>query len=664
MFKKMIIFPIILFVVIILFNNFKSYDMTSKTVMSNNDLAISIDGVSSENLPVTGNYYLTKYKCYSNNTKVSWDRKNYRLNITNKNKKAGVSCNLTFKSMPYLSEMKEGSYVKYQGKGGFVGSNNTSCKVNGSYTANVETDDIESFNSCLGSNAREEVNDIGVFGYCYNSNYKYYTKGWRIAYINKEGKRDKAVIVSAGGLECVSSNDNNVFNTKALKYCNIDYVDNGCRCDDLDKNGICDSSSKDVWNINDNDFEKILVSSKFNNKKNEFSLSSCLNNKSMISCGYNNDLIDNGGYYWFNSNNNSYWDPDNRGVFTGNVRSYGLRPLVELSSSVVVVDGDGTIDNPYILSNNVFTINNGNEYTNSKDVTLNIVGSNAVSMCISNSSKCDEYVDFSNNVSWKLSDKDGVKKVYVYLKDSRGRLLAGLNKKIILDTIGPMNNKLEVIDKTANKIVLGINSNGAELMCINLSDDINKCDWIPYGNKYDVLFDKNDGVKTIYSFFKDKAGNVSTKSLTYNCETCDKAFTASYSFDGIKSVDEINKEKYINIVSDGNYSWKIDGVNKYFCSTNMGMNSTISKSIIKIKPTASANLSFEYGVSSEANYDKLKISINDNVLVNYVSGTVVDKIVNYKLEADKEYKLVLEYIKDSKGNVGRDIGYIKNLVIK
>ena len=124
MFNRRVVLAISCVLLLALFLWLPHYEKNkiSKTVVSNADnLAVSIDGVSSANLPDSGNYYLTKYKCYSSDTVVTWDRKNYKLNITNKNKKAGVSCNLTFESNPLLSSMKQGSYVKYQGTGGKVG---------------------------------------------------------------------------------------------------------------------------------------------------------------------------------------------------------------------------------------------------------------------------------------------------------------------------------------------------------------------------------------------------------------------------------------------------------------------------------------------------------------------------------------------------------------
>lgn len=671
MLKRKFIIPFILILLIISFHNLKPNNKTTKTITSNtNNLTISIDGVSSENLPTSGNYYLTKYKCYSNNTKVTWDRKNYKLNITNKNKKAGVSCNLTFKSTPLLSEMSQGSYVKYQGVSGKIGENTISCKYNGSPSSSIQTDNTESPNSCLGENAREDIDNKNTYGYCYDSKYKYYNKGWRIAYINKQDKEDKAVLISAASPECLSTSDMNILNTKALKYCNNDYVDNNCNCNDKNKDGICDNKSKDAWNINNEDFNKIISSTTTikNTSINDLNLNNCFNKKSTTSCGYNNDLIDNGGYYWFSAIDNAYWNPDNRTIYNGENKSFGLRPLIQISSSVVVTDGEGTIDNPYIISNNDFTINNGDIYTSTRDVKLRIIATGASKMCISNNSKCQDYTDFSNQVNWQLSKTDGTKNIYIYLKNNQGKLLASLNQKIILDSIGPTNNKLEVIDKIANKITIGISSNGAETMCISTSDDIKKCKFIPYQKQQELELDNIDGIKTIYAFFKDKAGNISKKSLTYNCETCNKAFTASYNFDGTKTIETINKEGYINIKYDSVNPWNIDTNNKYLRSTNKGLDNSTSQTTISINPTTNATLSFDYGVSSEANYDKLTITIknkdNTTVLVNSISGTKEDKIKNYNLEAEKEYQLILNYKKDEKGNVGQDIGYIKNIIIK
>jgi subtilisin family serine protease len=70
--------------------------------------------------------------------------------------------------------------------------------------------------------------------------------------------------------------------------------------------------------------------------------------------------------------------------------------------------------------------------TNSASVTLTIAGSDAsgvASMCISNSSACTTFQAFATTKTWSLPQGDGVKTVYVTLKDTAG------NSSVFTDTI-------------------------------------------------------------------------------------------------------------------------------------------------------------------------------------------------------------------------------------
>ena len=128
-------------------------------------------------------------------------------------------------------------------------------------------------------------------------------------------------------------------NKRALKYCNSDYI----------KGGICDS---DVAHAMDaDDFMSITES--------ELSSNSCYGSNfySDMSCGYTNDLIDNGGVYWFATTSDSssplysfYWTPYVRTVASDRVIYLrGVRPVLYLESSVIVVGGNGTYESPYII---------------------------------------------------------------------------------------------------------------------------------------------------------------------------------------------------------------------------------------------------------------------------------------------------------------------------
>ena len=348
-----------------------------------NNLMISIDGEVSTTLPKDDNYYLVDYVCNNPNTIIKWNNKKFELNVTNGKNGGGVSCELTFESKPLLSKMPVGSYVSYVGTGGMIGNDSVVCKNNGELSSRVEIEETESSNSCSGMNAREDLenNDSGTYGYCYDDAYKYYVTGWRIAYV----RNDKAMIVSAGSPECIdriSSDGNENYirrsNSVALKYCNVDFVDGTCSCIDVDEDGLCDDASLDAWSINDIDFYYMTkeingygkrltnYSSALGDSGGTITRNYCYsesdNKTSLKECGYNNDLLDNGGLYWFaakaglagmsNQENGVVWWPNYRHVGISSYDyAYGIRPIISLSSSVYVAGGMGTLKDPYIIEN-------------------------------------------------------------------------------------------------------------------------------------------------------------------------------------------------------------------------------------------------------------------------------------------------------------------------
>ena len=656
--KKSILIIILVLIIISLSSLTRTKTLTSKIVNYNgNNLRVSIDDNEEKKLPTTGNYYLTSYKCNNPKTKITWDRKNYKLDINNQNSNSGISCNLTFKSTPLLSEMSVGSYVDYTATGGNIGSKKVTCS----------SGDI----SCTGIIANSS-ND-GTYGYCKDEKYKYTTKGYRIAYTKQNDSSEKqAFLVSASSLECINNIEN--ADTKAIKYCNLNYVDGDCSCQDNDNNGVCDSASSDVWSINDNDFYAITkeisgVGRKLTNFSSKLDAVNCDNTFSSKECGYNNDILDNGGYYYFNakSNNNSiYWDPAVRSINTKESGSLGLRPVIKMSSNVVVTGGDGTINSPYTISNNDIIINDdNNNYVNSNDITINLLGTSISTFCVSNTKECKNYEPFASKKIWKLKEGVGEKDIYVYYKDKNDKIISKIHKKIVVDTTAPSNNNIKIVKTVKNMISLDISSAGADYMCFTEENNSSNCEWLNYNKNYTyTLGNTKNGSKVIYGFFKDKAGNISSKSLTYKCKTCSSTFTANYTFASPATIDSINQENLIKI--EGN--WQFDEQNKYLKSSNYNQNETTSTAIITFTPTSLSNLSFDYGVSSESNYDKLTIELESDgrrkTLVNAISGIKEGTIDEEQLLANKTYKLILSYKKDSIGNRNSDIGYIKRLTIE
>ena len=493
-------------------------DYTIRSVSYNGDnLRISIDGVSSDTLPTSGNYYLVDYDCSSVNTKLSWDNDNYELDVTNGGKEGGVTCYLNFSSRMPLSKVKVGSYVAYIGNNGCVGDYCSGKNANASDTSN---------------------------GYCNGSSYEFIESGWRIAYVDDKGS---AYIVSGGAPECLCTNSDGTtsssscsgyettngapkhienLNNTALKYCNSSYV----------KGGVC--NDKTAWAMKESDFEEITGSI--------LSLSSCYGSSSR-SCGLWKSLIDNGGYYWFATPYNSasyygvfYWEPNDRVVYyVSSNGGLGVRPVLSLESSVIVTGGKGTYEEPYQIGNNAFILDDGNKYVSNKsNVGLRMLSTgDASSMCISvNTSGCDNYIDYADSYTMDWSSyEDGDYTVYAYYKNSEGEVIASMSRSIILDKTAPSNNSVSIGDESGLDRTLTISSEGADFMCIsNISSNVSDCtDWVDYSTSYDWRLTGGEGEKTVYVFFKDDAGNVgevASDTITYTipCLGVNEVYNVSY----------------------------------------------------------------------------------------------------------------------------------------
>ncbi len=249
---------------------------------------IVIDGNHSKSLPVSGLYRMNSF-C-EKGSRVLWDSYSKTL-IYDKGSNIADSCKLEFTSSNdklYLKDVNVGSYVKY------VGSNG--CQDN----------------SCSGENANYVDKDN--MGYCGDDGFHFHVSGWRVAY----SFDDTAYLVSAGALECGLRNNMNSFDTIALGYCNSNYSYRG------------DCNSSVVHSLNDTDIEKMIGSSGI----------------------VQNDLVDNGGYYWYyntKSLDGVSWNPGMRKFGNSGVSSYGIRPVIRIDSSVYVVGGAGTMDDPYVI---------------------------------------------------------------------------------------------------------------------------------------------------------------------------------------------------------------------------------------------------------------------------------------------------------------------------
>ena len=319
--KKIVI--ILVFVIVIITFIFCQNNEDKTFKINGTTYALSIDGEDVKEIPSSGYYYLTSYSC-ENGSIITWDYKSHDLYIkgTNSNKD---SCMLDFSTKLYLNTMKVGDYVAYLGNNG--------CLNGASGTTGTST--AEAGNSCKGENANQSIDTNGTYGYCYNANYRFYVYGWRIAYI----ENDNVYLTSAGAPECRnvggsgSATQNADLNNAALKYCNKTYADGG----------ICSSSN--TWAMGNEDFKKITyaISGTSSNLISAYGSPHCMEVSSKT-CGYLNDLINNGGFYSFADS--ASWSPSSKYI-TWSKTGAGFRPVIRLSSSVYVTGGSGTMEEPY-----------------------------------------------------------------------------------------------------------------------------------------------------------------------------------------------------------------------------------------------------------------------------------------------------------------------------
>ena len=119
----------------------------------------------------------------------------------------------------------------------------------------------------------------------------------------------------------------------------------------------------------------------------------------------------------------------------------------------------------------------------------------------------------------------------------------------------------------------------------------------------------------------------------------------------------------LNFTTSGTYPWEIDmSFEGRLCahSTNQQVSSTTSVVQTTISMQAGETLSFEWSVSSETNYDKLKFYVNGSTSVN-INGTVGFTTYTYTAPSSGSYTFKWSYEKDSSVNSGSDTAWLDNV---
>jgi len=176
-------------------------------------------------------------------------------------------------------------------------------------------------------------------------------------------------------------------------------------------------------------------------------------------------------------------------------------------------------------SNPSLSIDGGESYTLSQNVTLTISATNADKMKVSNSANFSEatWENYATSKSWQLTENDGEKTVYINFKTTYGTNIS-TSDTITLDTnVNTPTLSINSGASTTNNLTvsLGITASDATYMKVdNDTDFSNMSDWITKVNTYSFNLPSGaDGSRTVYLKVRDEAGNVKTTSDSITVDT-------------------------------------------------------------------------------------------------------------------------------------------------
>lgn len=194
---------------------------------------------------------------------------------------------------------------------------------------------------------------------------------------------------------------------------------------------------------------------------------------------------------------------------------------------IVEVDknSDGIIDSTTIA--NAITINDGEEYTNSKAVLLHLIPPPNQSQTrifndpFQKNDKKPQWQTFNPDLEWNLSGGNGKKTVYVQFKSNSGETSDIYNASIIFDNKKPIVRDIDInngqVSTNNPNVHIIINSkdklSGVQSMRVSNDKDISIASWQAYNKEFDWTLEslKNSTPerRTVYIQLKDNANNVS-----------------------------------------------------------------------------------------------------------------------------------------------------------
>jgi hypothetical protein len=166
------------------------------------------------------------------------------------------------------------------------------------------------------------------------------------------------------------------------------------------------------------------------------------------------------------------------------------------------------------------SINNGAKYVNhpEKLVSIQINTEDGKGMQLTNKPdftdvKLEPLVPLYDN--WILDGEDGVKTVFVRLRDEAGNFSNVITTSILLDRQAPeelnlvINEGKEWLTNTSRKTTVQLTAKGASHFMISEDPTFNDIEWESFKNVTAWVFSEEENEKELFAKFKDPAGNIS-----------------------------------------------------------------------------------------------------------------------------------------------------------
>ncbi|MCC5932253.1 MAG: hypothetical protein JJU28_23610 [Cyclobacteriaceae bacterium] len=116
---------------------------------------------------------------------------------------------------------------------------------------------------------------------------------------------------------------------------------------------------------------------------------------------------------------------------------------------------------------------------------------------------------------WELEGEDGIKTVFMRLKDKAGNTSKPVTAQIMLDRQPPtqlslvINDGNEWMTNRSRRVALSLRAEGARNMMISNHPEFEKATWIPFKTAVPWTLEGEEGEHVVYVRFMDEAGNIS-----------------------------------------------------------------------------------------------------------------------------------------------------------